>query len=80
MPTLNVRNVPVSLHRNLRRLAKDGRRSLNAEILTILDDAVQSKKFRREQAEILRGIRRRRLAHGSEGPGAVELIREDRER
>jgi plasmid stability protein len=40
MPTITVRNVPDSVHRHLKRRAEEHRRSLNQEVLRVLEEAV----------------------------------------
>ena len=42
MPTLTIRNVPDDLHRRLKARAEAHRRSLNAEVLVILEDALMA--------------------------------------
>jgi len=80
MPSLNVRDVPPRLHRSLRRLAKSRRRTLRAEVITLLDGAVQSEESRRQQEAILRRIERRRMRQPLGPPFVVEALREDRSR
>lgn len=49
MPTtLTVRNVPAALHARLKRRAKEHRRSLNSEVLTLLEEAVGEEEADRE--------------------------------
>lgn len=80
MPSLNVRDVPPRLHRSIRKLAKARRRTLRAEVITLLDGAVQSEEFRRQQGAILRRLERRRLRQPLGPPFVVEALREDRSR
>jgi plasmid stability protein len=40
MPTITVRNVPEAVHRHLKRRAEEHRRSLNQEVLWVLEEAV----------------------------------------
>ncbi len=40
MPTITVRNVPEAVHRHLKRRAKEHRRSLNQEVLRVLEEEV----------------------------------------
>ena len=42
MATLNVKNLPDTLHRKLQRRAKAQRRSVAQEVIRILDDALES--------------------------------------
>ncbi len=41
MPNLTIRNMPEELLRNLRRLSKKERRSLNSEVLVLLEKSLQ---------------------------------------
>lgn len=40
MPTITVRNVPDHVHRHLKRRAEEPRRSLNQEVLRVLEETV----------------------------------------
>jgi len=40
MPTITVRNVPDHIHQHLKRRAEEHRRSLNQEVLRVLEDTV----------------------------------------
>ena len=82
MPILHVRNVPDDLHARIRQLADAQNRSLSAQVIRLLDQAVQSEGARRSQAKLLAGIRRRRVstARKPSTPDSVTLLREDRER
>lgn len=40
MPTITVRNVPDHVHQHLKRRAEEHRRSLNQEMLRVLEEAV----------------------------------------
>ncbi len=42
MPTITVRDVPDHVHRLLKRRAEDNRRSLNQEVLRVLEGAVSA--------------------------------------
>ena len=44
MPNLTLKNVPESLLRRLRAQAEANRRSVNSEILTLLDAALESRR------------------------------------
>lgn len=80
MPTLHVRNVPESLYERLQLRASEQNRSLSAEVLVLLDRALDERLD--EQAKLLAGIRRRRFFEPGtvNAPTAVEMLREDRER
>lgn len=80
MAILHVRNVPGSLYERLRQQAEAQNRSLSAEVIVLLERALDDRN--RDQAAILADIRRRRFynpaAYGA--PDSVTLLREDRER
>ncbi len=59
MPTLHVRNVPEPLYDRLRKRAQERNRSLSAEVLMLLDFALDESED--TQTELLDSIRRRRF-------------------
>lgn len=80
MPTLHVRDVPEHLYRRLRQRAQQENRSLSAEVITLLDAALDDGRPR--QAEVLQSIRRRRFFNpaAANAPDSTSLVRQDRER
>ena len=80
MPILHVRNVPEPLYRRLKGRAETQRRSLSAEVITLLAWAVEEAE--RRPAATLDAIRARRhykpAAAGA--PDSTTLLREDRAR
>ena len=88
MATLYVRNLPDDLYERLQELAKAENRSINAQVITLLQNTLPPKttppqdKQREEVLKILADIRRRResLPTDVEWPDSTELIREDRDR
>lgn len=82
MAILHVRNVPEKLYRRIQELAEEEKRSMTAEVIALLDAAVERQKARKRTAGMLNRIRRRsttvKLPSG--WVDSVELIREDRER
>ena len=79
MPILHVRNVPEILYVDLRRRAESQRRSLSAEIITLLEWAVAEAERTSEMT--LTSIRQRRsydpAAAGA--PDSTTLLRQDRD-
>ncbi len=77
---LHVRNVPDQLYARLKRRAKAQRRSLSAEVLTLLEWAVEEAERNSEIS--LASIRRRRTFEpaAAGAPDSTTLLREDRER
>ena len=78
MPTLHVRNVPEPTYDRLRQRAQERNRSLSAEVLFLLDYALEETAV--PQAEILDRIRRRFFNPASvNAPNSATLLREGRE-
>jgi plasmid stability protein len=80
MSTLHVRNVPKDLYMRLKQRAETQRRSLSAEVITLLEWAV--KEVNRTSEFSLESIRRRRSFEPTVvgAPDSTTLLREDRER
>ena len=49
MYSITVKNIPADIYENLKRSAKANRRSINSEIIVIIEAAVQSKKIAPEE-------------------------------
>lgn len=81
MPELHIRNVPAELHERLREQAVIDGRSMSAEAIVLLRQALQGgERLAGQRAAIdrLAEIRRRtRLPAGA--PSAEQLVREDRD-
>lgn len=71
---LSIKNVPEELAERLRERAKRHHRSLQGELLAILEEAVAPKRLTPE--EVYRRVRQLGL---QTRPEAVEMIREDRD-
>ena len=82
MPTLYVRNFPDHLHRKLRERATKSHRSIGAEVVVLVDEALKEEEGREKQAEtLLRLAEIGRSYKPSPGaPDAVTMVREDRAR
>lgn len=83
MATLYVENVPDELYEALRSRAKARRRSIAAEVLTLLQENVPTAKELKARHELFRRVlRMREKQTKSKGPfpSAEEMIREDRDR
>ncbi len=80
MPVLHVRNVPDDLYTRLQRRAAAQRRSLSAEVITLLEWAVEGRERFSELS--LASIRRRRFFEPAAvgAPDSTTLLREDRGR
>jgi plasmid stability protein len=80
MNTLHVRSVPDDLYQRLQRLAQARNRSLSAQVITMLAQAVEDEDRRKKQEKVLMSIRRRRFVPPTKSPSSLELLREDRNR
>jgi plasmid stability protein len=80
MPILHVRNVPDDLYERIRRRATQQNRSISAEVINLLDEALAQSDL--SQAEVLANIRRRRFFRPADqgAPDSATLLRQDRER
>ncbi|MGD0613737.1 MAG: hypothetical protein ABSB41_19755 [Anaerolineales bacterium] len=80
MPTLHVRSVPDELYDRIQQLAQTRSRSLSAQVVTMLYDALDEEEHRKEQAGVMTSIRRRRFVPPKKAKTSYELLREDRRR
>jgi plasmid stability protein len=80
MPTLHVRSVPEDLYVQIQLLAETKNRSLSAQVINMLSQALEEEKRRKLQIKALNSIRRRRFAAPKKAPSSLELLREDRKR
>jgi plasmid stability protein len=80
MPTLHVRSVPEDLYDRVRQLAQLRSRSLGAQVVTMLYEALDEEEQRKDQARALTSIRRRRFTPPKKAASSLDLLREDRRR
>jgi plasmid stability protein len=80
MATLHVRSVPEDLYKEVQKLAEERNRSLSAQVVTMLAQAVEDEKSRKAQTKALASIRRRRFAVPKKAPSSLQMLREDRKR
>ena len=80
MPTLHVRSVPEDLYLEIQRLAETKNRSLSAQVINMLAQALDEEKHHKVQAKVLNSIRRRRFVAPQKAPSSLALLREDRNR
>lgn len=78
MPTIYLRDVPVSVVRRLKARAKRNERSLNAELLTILDTVVERDDASAKITQRLEEMARE-LDLPADAPKPEALIREARD-
>ena len=80
MPTLHVRSVPDDLYQQIQRLAEERSRSLSAQVVTMLAQALEDEKRRKVQTKALASLRRRRFTAPGKAPSSFDLLHEDRKR
>ena len=83
MPTLYVENIPDDLYRALRKRARENRKSIAAEVISLLERNIPTVKELQRRHEFYARMRDlRALPPESAGPfpAAEEMIREDRNR
>ncbi|HUK26709.1 MAG TPA: Arc family DNA-binding protein [Terriglobales bacterium] len=82
MATLYVENVPRELYEALRQRAKSHRRSIAAELITLLEEQVPSAAELRRRRGVVKRLRRLQASNPEAGPSLASeaMVREDRER
>jgi antitoxin FitA len=83
MATLYVENVPEDIYRALRKRARTQRKSIAAEVISLLQQNIPTEaelKRRRKAFEGLARLRAMQPLSTGPFPSAEEMIREDRER
>lgn len=82
MATLYVENVPTDLYEALRQRARDNRRSIASEVLSLLEDNVVTERELQGRRQLLRRIERLHSKKQSRKvfPSTEEMQREDRAR
>ena len=83
MATLYVENVPDEIYKALRKRAQAHRKSIAAEVISLLEQHIPTEDELRRRRKAFEGLARLRAMQPlSEGPfpSAEEMIREDRER
>ncbi len=80
MTILHVRNVPEQLYERLKARAETQRRSLSAEVIALLESAIEEAEH--DPTVTLQAIRERRERYtiSPDAPDSTLLLREDRER
>ncbi len=82
MAILHVHNVPEKLYKRIQKLAEEEHRSVTAEVIQLLNHALQAREARRGAAEVIERIRQRarRIELPRGWKDSAELLREDRSR
>ena len=82
MATLYAENIPDDRYEALRKRAKTNRRSVAAEILSLLEEHVPTEKELKAWKEAVRRLERLKFTSTSDVPmpPSLEMIRDDRDR
>lgn len=83
MSTLYVENVPTELYQALRKRARENRKSIAAEVISLLQRNIPTAKelqSRREFYDRISKLRARDEDAAATFPSAEQMIREDRDR
>jgi plasmid stability protein len=82
MATLYVENVPDELYEALRERARDSRRSIAAEVVSLLEQNIPTEKELRARRDLVRKLRRLNSSKRSKKtfPSTEEMLRVDRAR
>ena len=80
MNTLHVRSVPDDLYSRLQQLANARNRSLSAQVITMLAQALEDEERRKSQLKKLSAIQRRRFKAPKNALSTLALLKEDRTR
>lgn len=82
MATLYAENIPDDRYEALRKRAKHNRRSVAAEILSLLEEHIPTEKEMKAWKESVRRLEKLKFTSTSDTPmpDSLELIREDRDR
>lgn len=83
MPTLYVENIPDELYRGLRKRAREHRKSIAAEVISLLERDIPTATELKRRERFYRQMEKFR-SHKPETRGTIpttaQMIREDRER
>ena len=83
MPTLYVENVPDELYAALRDCARRHRKSITAEVLSLLEENIPTAAELKRRKQFLQRVRRlgtRTLRSSGPFPSTEQILREDRAR
>jgi hypothetical protein len=79
MATLYIRHVPEKLYARLKKLAESQNRTVNAQVITLIQEALDAETMRQKQAALLEAMRRDIWTPPANSPGTLEVLRETRE-
>jgi antitoxin FitA len=75
MATLYVREMPDKLYKRLQRLAESQNRSITAQVIAIVEEAVAEDDERRKQRELLNAMRREIWTPPPGTPDTAKMLR-----
>lgn len=78
MATLTIRNVPDELLAKIKLLAAQEGRSINAEVLVLLERGISQAELRQQRLDALQRISERRMHTHPVEVDSTTLLREDR--
>jgi plasmid stability protein len=78
VPTLHLRNVPAEVYERLRRRAKQNGRSMNAEAVALLEEAVEREERTGSITDELRRLAQE-INLPPDAPRPEDIIRQDRD-
>jgi plasmid stability protein len=81
MASITIRDIPDDLFDRFKDMAKEDRRSINAEVIDVLEKAVQIRNLRRQRLSALEEIDRIRTSQPvSNEQDTLDILREGRQR
>jgi len=81
MASFTIRNIPDNLYLQLQEMAREDRRSINAEVIDMLEKAVQMRDLKKQRLSALEEIDRIRASQpDSSEQDTLEILREGRQR
>ncbi|MBK6793440.1 MAG: hypothetical protein IPG80_13100 [Anaerolineales bacterium] len=80
MSTLQIYNMPDDLYQRIQVMANAKNRSLNAQVIDLLSQAIEIEESRIKQMKVLNSIQGRRFKAPENAPPSSDLLLEDRER
>ena len=80
MASLTVRDIPLDLYDRFKKLAKKEHRSLNAEVLAVIERVVREDEIREQQRAALESILESYKEKTPLPVDSITLLREDRAR
>ena len=81
MASITIRDIPDDLLERFKEIAKEDQRSINAEVIEILDQTVQHRNLKAQRLRALEDLARIRASQPpSKEEATLAMLREDRQR